>query len=115
PILEEHVLLLRPLLQAGVQRAAALCRGLGCPQFLLFPLSPPQAAERSKKRGFWGHPKPRQGDPAPLVLRTFTNVRDDSYAGRATLAGEKRINNLPLRYSWRSQEYDQARHGAQRG
>jgi hypothetical protein len=40
----------------GLKQREALCT----PFFL-----PPSAAE-GKKKGSWGHPKPRQGDPAPL-------------------------------------------------
>src|SRR5258707_5923507 len=46
------------------------CRGSGCPRktlFLSFCL-PPTAA-REKKRGFWGHPRPRQRAGRPLHSR----------------------------------------------
>src|SRR6266498_4800011 len=51
-IVEEPEMPLFPVLKAGVQRAAALCRGLGCPQIPLFPLSPPQAARKTREKGY---------------------------------------------------------------
>src|SRR6266567_378530 len=65
----------------GVQRAVALCRGLGCPQKKPFSLfcSPPQAA-REVKEVFGDTPNPGREIPAPQVLRTFSKVRVHSYS-----------------------------------
>ncbi len=41
----------------GRAKALRVCRGLGCPQGLLFHLSPPQAASRKGKRSFSGTPQ----------------------------------------------------------
>src|SRR5258707_10734470 len=42
----------------------ALCRGLGCPQKpLFFSLAAYGGKQKERKRGFRGHPEPRQGGP----------------------------------------------------
>jgi hypothetical protein len=51
----------KPVLQAGVQRAVALYRGLGCPQKLLFLLAPPAAARKKREKGFLGTPQTPAG------------------------------------------------------
>ncbi len=61
------------------------CRGrqpsagvLGAPEKHLFLLLLAACGGERGKRSYWGHPKPRQGNPAPPVLGTFSKVRDDS-------------------------------------
>src|SRR5258708_18376014 len=45
------------------------CRGLGCPQKPLFPLSPPTAANKKKEKGFFGDtPNPGRGRPPSALL-----------------------------------------------
>ena len=53
-MVEEPEMPLFPVLKAGVQGAVAPCRGLGCPQILLFPLSPPAAASKKREKGYLG-------------------------------------------------------------
>src|SRR5216683_1984793 len=64
----------------------ALCRGSGCPRktpFLSFCLPP--AAAREKKRGFWGHPRPRQGGPCtPSGHPPVKGVLPESCVGNKT-------------------------------
>src|SRR5258708_24374501 len=44
----EPEMFVSPVLQAGVQRAAALCWGRGVPEILFFPFAPPESANTTQ-------------------------------------------------------------------
>ena len=64
-------------LSAGLSRAAALDLGFGAvPQLPFFPvLRRRRRRAKRKKRGFWGHPKPRQRAAALCTPACETNVQ----------------------------------------
>ena len=77
---------LKPVLLAGVQRAIALCRGLGelasgkikSPKTLFLLFARRRRRREQRKEVFGDTPSPGRENPAPHVLRTFSKVRDDS-------------------------------------
>ncbi len=78
----------------------------GAPEKHLFLLLLAACGGERGKRSYWGHQglatrKPRQGNPAPPVLGTFSKVRDDSLQGDSHLSPEKHIfyNNYRGNYS----------------
>ncbi len=61
-----------PVMQTGVQRVAALCRGRGVPEILFFPFAPPEAAQEKREMGHSPIPQSRgfaPRNPAKDVLR----------------------------------------------
>ncbi len=68
----EPEMFILPVLQAGVQRATALCRGRDVPEILFFPFPPPLAAEEKREMGLCPIPQSRGSapcNPAKDVLR----------------------------------------------
>src|SRR5579859_5289085 len=86
-IFEEPFLLLILVFESGSAEGSRPLPGLGAgclgnilspKTFSFFSLSPPPAASEGKNV-FGDTPSPGREDPAPLVLGTFSKVRDDSY------------------------------------
>jgi len=82
-----HPELFQKFAKSGVQGSP--CRGLGCPQILLFPLSPPVAASKKREKGFLGTPQTPAEGGCPLHSRwqsryeeqkRLLKIRDESYA-----------------------------------
>ncbi|GHO90161.1 hypothetical protein KSF_002090 [Reticulibacter mediterranei] len=92
---------------AGVQRAAALCRGAGCPRKNLFSSLLRAAAGGARRReGNWGRPRPRQGDPCtPLSGELESPVEQtmQRFLYRTHSASSSLIDDASLIFGYRYQ------------